>query len=241
MNVLSKIAILFFFFTVAFAMVPVQAATIICGPQNIQNAAGHWVRVPGSGGCKSRDGTGTYNGRRTTGLILGAVLGGGIAHALGGSPGEIVGGLASGAQTGTYVGSTYDQDRRERDLHVSNAKLCASGGLGYNTNSGTCVAVGGQATTAQVGGSSQEDRQAQGEAICRERHGEAVGFDITSNQCTEPAASQDVEQAPLEEEDSAAQRREDVCAAKVPPSGWTKNGLNWGPRLYEGKWYCDYR
>lgn len=136
----SKIALLFLF---AFAA---QVANAGC-PAKWGERNGVRVRVANSEcvATLGRTGDGDYNGRRGFGMVVGGLLGGGIAHALGGDPSAIVGGLFGGAQAGTYIGSTYDEDAKVRDITDINRTRCGTGTY-YNTVTKTCEVDNGVTT-----------------------------------------------------------------------------------------------
>jgi uncharacterized protein YcfJ len=95
------------------------------------------VATPNCAATIGRTGDGVYNGRRKTGIVIGAIIGGGLAHALGGDAGQVVTGVLGGAQTGTYIGSTFDQDAQLRDQIDLNRSRCGAGTY-YNTVSHQC-------------------------------------------------------------------------------------------------------
>lgn len=117
-----------------------------------QGADGRDYRVqvanPECAATIGRTGDGVYNGRRKAGIVIGAIIGGGLAHALGGDAGQVVTGVLGGAQTGTYVGSTFDGDAQLRDQIDLNRSRCGAGTY-YNTVSHQCEAEVGDVPQAQ--------------------------------------------------------------------------------------------
>ena len=234
---MSKFIKILFFFCTVMTVQSVSAANIFCGPRNVQTQDGTWVAVSGSEGCKSSDGNGVYNGRRKTGIVFGAIIGGGIASALGGDPSAIVSGVLGGAQTGTYIGSTFDADAQVRDTHLHNAQSCGDG-THYNTISQKCEA-GGSASQQTAFAPQATNRQAEGEAICRQRG--HSGYSAEKDQCFDgqstqsSATEENVEtfaaaSAPADANAACASIAQDkVCVA---PTRWQpvlrQNSSQWG-------------
>jgi len=117
-----------------------------------QGDDGRYYRVqvanPNCAATIGRTGDGVYNGRRKTGIGLGCLLGAGIAVAFGGKGGEVAGACIGGAQAGTYIGSTFDQDAQLRDQIDLNRSRCGAGTY-YNTVSHQCEAEVGNVPQAQ--------------------------------------------------------------------------------------------
>jgi uncharacterized protein YcfJ len=160
-----------------------MAANPFCGPRyevKTDPLSGERVsvQVPGSCANTQGQGDGVYNGRKTGGAIIGALLGGGLAHALGGDPSAIVSGVLGGAQTGTYVGSTYDQDKQQKDRVVYARSLCASSGTVYNNLTDRCE---GEAASSVPATNRQPTTVAEAEEFCKAQG--HTGYNSTTDQC----------------------------------------------------------
>lgn len=206
----------------------VSAATRDC--VTFENRRGHRVQVMDQECArreerqeKREEGDGVYNGRRKVGIVVGALLGGGLAHALGGDPAAIVGGVLGGAQTGTYVGSTFDADAKVRDVVKYSRELCRSAGHGYNSAAGVCVADEQGDTQPEAQALAPETTQQQpmtvAEALQKCLNDGHSGYDPEQDQCY----NETTEMSEVEDETAPSS----MVAAKVEMSEPTPGTLAW--------------
>lgn len=238
---MNKLFVFFGFFCVFAASVAEASCSSVWETRQGYDGRVTRVRVANTECAKTlgRTGNGVYNGRRKGGMIIGALLGGGIAHALGGDAGNVVAGVLGGAQTGTYIGSTFDQDAQVRDQIELNRSRCGAGTY-YNTVSHQCEVDEGiqplsrERPRTDTSGSRTFETTEEAQTYCASQAPGAM-FDADTGSCVAPRQ----QVANFAQPDNVVVEHEAFCEAKYQSC---PVGMDWGPIVYDsGRRTCGCR